>query len=138
MDRYAPHVTSPDDRAPMDPVFDGLFRPDEVADPVVEVRVEAAPVEAAPIYAPLADAAPVDAGPVNAPPVVESSLADTGRLFRSQGAQGHEDAVLAVEGRGRLRTLERTSSAEPDGRSSEDGSDPGRASGPDEIGRAHV
>ena len=47
-------------------------------------------------------------------PVAEPSV-DTGRLFRSQGVVGHDEAVLALTSDhfGRLRTLERRRDGEP-------------------------
>ena len=112
----------------MDPVYATLFRPDELApevegpefeapdsqepiqedtpfepivDPVVDPRIEEL-LEAAPEEAPSAPAAP-DANPI----------VDTGRLFRSQGVHGHQEAVLALTSDhfGRLRTLDRREEA---------------------------
>lgn len=69
--------------------------------------------EPAPLPEPQAaeSALPVDEEPP-APPVAEP-VSDTGRLFRSQGVVGHDDAVLALSGDRRLRTLERRSDEEP-------------------------
>ena len=78
----------------LDPAFAGLFRPDDASPPV-------APEPEAPAPAP-------------ARLVAEPSV-DTGRLFRSQGVVGHEQAVLALSSDhfGRLRTLERRRDGEP-------------------------
>ena len=122
-------MTSPDDRAPIDPVFEGLFRPDEVAAPEAGAPEVVAP---AIVEAPPAPEAPE--APPTPPVVVESSLADTGRLFRSQGAQDHDDAVLAVEGRGRLRTLERSTSPATEESPTGDEADSGGAPDADDLG----
>ena len=109
-------------RDPIDPDFAALFRPEDVpspaqppaepvdepddephfesiVDPVIDPRDEEAAEEAAV----LVDASPVDPAPLADP------IADTGRLFRSQGVAGHDEAVLALTSShvGRLRTLDR-------------------------------
>lgn len=113
---YGTHVTSNgpgDDAAPIDPDFAGLFRPEDLAPP-------APPAVAAPPAEPGAEPAPQEVAepghevaPVAAP-VAEPSV-DTGRLFRSQGVVGHEQAVLALSSDhfGRLRTLERRRDGDP-------------------------
>ncbi len=128
-----PTFDSGSGRDPIDPDFAGLFRPDEdppapaedeephfepIVDPVVDPRHEEAEHEAAEHEAaehPLAVApdGPVDASPAEAPPapgiVLTDPVADTGRLFRSQGVVDHDEAVLALtsDHAGRLRTLVR-------------------------------
>lgn len=80
---------------PVDPVYDALFRPGDTP------------------QAPAQESAPA----TPAPPAPREPGADTGRLFRSQGVQGHDEAVLALDsGRfSRLRTLEReTGGAAPE------------------------
>ncbi len=83
----------------VDPVYDALFRPADPAEPASP----AAPPAQAPAPEPEQPAAPGTPG------------ADTGRLFRSQGVEGHSEAVLALDsGRfSRLRTLERDTGAAP-------------------------
>jgi hypothetical protein len=115
-----PSFDSGSGRDPIDPDFAGLFRPDDlvapspenddaphfepIVDPVVDPVVE--PVERD-------DALPEEPAPAAliADPVVVPTdpVADTGRLFRSQGVAGHDEAVLALasDRAGRLRTLER-------------------------------
>ena len=115
-----------DDAAPIDPDFAGLFRPEDLAPPappaVVAPTAEPEPQSQAQPADPIpgdqqpgvsVDEEPV-AAPVGAAPIAEPSV-DTGRLFRSQGVVGHEQAVLALSSDhfGRLRTLERRRDGEP-------------------------
>jgi hypothetical protein len=109
-----PSFDSGSDRDPIDPDFAGLFRPDDnppapadddephfepIVDPVVDPRDEAAEQDA------VAPQPPV--------PVPPDPIADTGRLFRSQGVVDHDEAVLALtsDRAGRLRTLVRRDEA---------------------------
>jgi hypothetical protein len=115
-------------RDPIDPDFAGLFRPDEappapaqddephfepIVDPVVDPRDEAADSDIAEAPGPVnPDEAVASPAAQDAPPVVAVPLdpiADTGRLFRSQGVVNHDEAVLALtsDRAGRLRTLVR-------------------------------
>jgi hypothetical protein len=154
---YGTQVTSFDSgsgRDPIDPDFAGLFRPDDdppapvedeaphfepIVDPVVDPRdePEASDDDALlPVDAFLApnDEVPADHAPAALPlePVVVPAdpVADTGRLFRSQGVADHDEAVLALasDRAGRLRTLERRDDAvlvdvgPVDARDDEDGS----------------
>ncbi len=82
----APGSASPS----VDPVYDALFRPSDAAQAQVPEQ-QSAP------------------DPSSEPPAPGEPGADTGRLFRSQGVQGHDETVLALDaGRfTRLRTLER-------------------------------
>jgi len=96
-------VTSPgdgpdqDDARRVDPAYEALFREDDEAHESIapDPTPEAAPEP------------PAEAVPAAVPEVG----VDTGRLFRSQGVEGHPETVLALEtGRfTRLKTLERTS-----------------------------
>jgi hypothetical protein len=107
-------------RDPIDPDFAGLFRPDDgppvpqddeqphfepIVDPVVDPRDEPDAADEEPIAEEPAVAAGLPAQPI----VAADPIADTGRLFRSQGVTGHEDTVLALasDHNGRLRTLQR-------------------------------
>lgn len=74
----------------VDPVYDALFRTEDVRPPVEP-----------PTPPPIAEA------PIDSP--APTPGADTGRLFRSQGVEGHGETVLALDaGRfSRLRTLDR-------------------------------
>ena len=101
-----------DDSASIDPDFAGLFRPEDIAPPAptaVEAPAEepVAPPEVEEVVEDVTDEPP-------AAPVAEPSV-DTGRLFRSQGVIGHDEAVLALSSDhfGRLRTLERQRDGEP-------------------------
>ena len=129
---YGTQVTSFDSgsgRDPIDPDFAALFRPEDasppeepaleeaqepddephfesIVDPVIDPRDEEAAEDAAalaehPEPAPVADV--IAAAPLADP------IADTGRLFRSQGVSGHDETVLALASThlGRLRTLDR-------------------------------
>jgi hypothetical protein len=112
-------------RDPIDPDFAGLFRPDDVppapfeddephfepiVDPVVDPRDESADETSMDAMDPMdeAIAAPADPhpSPLDVPP---DPVADTGRLFRSQGVVDHDEAVLALtsDRSGKLRTLAR-------------------------------
>ena len=100
-----------------------------IVDPVIDPREEQAreaeaansAVEADPdvddpeveAVAVAGDGAAVDV----AEPAAVDARADTGRLFRSQGVSGHDDAVLALSSAhfGRLRTLRRSDTPEPVG-----------------------
>jgi hypothetical protein len=112
-------------RDPIDPDYAALFRPDEaleaidgdgelhfepIVDPVIDPRDEEppAPAEAAVEAQNAIDAEPVPESPAG-PMVPADPIADTGRLFRSQGVAGHDEAVLALSSDhfGRLRTLDR-------------------------------
>lgn len=104
---YGKQVTSSDgspEPDALDPAFEGLFRPSDIA--------AEAPVYAEVAVAPEATGA-ASAGAPDAAPEPRRPVSDTGRLFRSQGVDGHDDTVLALEsGRfSRLRTLERTTDA---------------------------
>lgn len=109
-----------DDAAPIDPDFAGLFRPEDVAPPAppVDAPSPAPPQGPAAGVGPASEPEPepTDArpAPADAAPIAEPSV-DTGRLFRSQGVVGHEEAVLALASDhfGRLRTLERRRDGEP-------------------------
>jgi hypothetical protein len=97
----------------VDPAFAELFRAED--SPVVpDSSPEAAPSEA------LAGDVLVEH---SSPEVPAESSVDTGRLFRSQGVQGHSSTVLALgsDHGGRLRTLARTEV------------DPGPAATPDHV-----
>ncbi|MCF8526649.1 MAG: hypothetical protein K9G24_11180 [Candidatus Nanopelagicales bacterium] len=87
---------------PVDPAFDGLFRPEDVLPQVAEPAPEAQVADAAPPAPPVPPAPPEQPAPTQ--PAV-----DTGRLFRSQGVEDRSDAVLALDaGRfSRLRTIQR-------------------------------
>jgi hypothetical protein len=122
-------------RDPIDPDFAGLFRPDDdparssddddaphfepIVDPVVDPRDEPDEQDehAAAAQPDAADDAESGQSPVavNPEPVVVPAdpIADTGRLFRSQGVAGHDEAMLALaaDRAGRLRTLERRDDA---------------------------
>ena len=113
-------------RDPIDPDFAALFRPEDasppeepaldeaeepddephfepIVDPVIDPRDEEAAEEAAVL------AEPAEAIPELAPAPSPDPIADTGRLFRSQGVSGHDETVLALASThlGRLRTLDR-------------------------------
>lgn len=126
-------------RDPIDPDFAGLFRPDDdppappdddephfepIVDPVVDPRDEAAesdPPAGAALGGP--GVAAVSPEPAGMPP--QDPVADTGRLFRSQGVVDHDEAVLALasDRAGRLRTLvRRDETALPDVGPADDGS----------------
>ena len=126
---YGTQVTSFDSgsgRDPIDPDFAALFRPEDasppeepaldeaeepddephfepIVDPVIDPRDEEAAEEAA-VLAEHAEPM-LEPAPMPAP----DPIADTGRLFRSQGVSGHDEAVLALTSThlGRLRTLDR-------------------------------
>ena len=125
---------SDDGRAPIDPDFVGLFRDDDPPPPApVPAAPDAAdPDAAAPIApedpspprepAPDRESEPVldppldpvpDPDPAPAAAATADPVADTGRLFRSQGADSHREAVLAIPADrvGRLRTLGRDDTA---------------------------
>jgi Domain of unknown function (DUF6542) len=129
-----PTFDSGSGRDPIDPDFAGLFRPvddspapaaddephfEPILDPVVDPRVEAAEHEAAEHEAAgdptaVAPDEPADVPPAAAQPAIgvavpAEPIADTGRLFRSQGVVDHDEAVLALasDHAGRLRTLAR-------------------------------
>lgn len=102
---YGTQVTSEDGspgQDPVDPAFDGLFRPEDVLPQVAEPAPEAQVADAAPPAPPVPPAPPEQPAPTQ--PAV-----DTGRLFRSQGVEDRSDAVLALDaGRfSRLRTIQR-------------------------------
>lgn len=129
-------MTSSDDspRDPVDPDFAGLFRPEPDPEPAGEPAAPSSTLfESGPLIAAvdLPDDAVVHVEEVDeaepaevvdevvvvepeAPAVpVADPIADTGRIFRSQGVTGHDDAVLAIGNDRRLRTLERRSDYEP-------------------------
>jgi hypothetical protein len=127
-----PSFDSGSGRDPIDPDFAGLFRPDEsppaptdddephfepIVDPVIDPRDEAHADDLAdaPASADLHDAEVPPSGQVEPPPisVPPDPIADTGRLFRSQGVLDHDEAVLALasDHAGRLRTLARRDEA---------------------------
>jgi hypothetical protein len=130
---------SDDGREPVDPDFAALFRDEPLppraavdepsaadapdarpdvdsadADPV-DVPAErshaaSSPPPAAAVVDPESAAEPEEPAPAAAHPVASAGpVADTGRLFRSQGVTGHDATVLAVpaDRAGRLRTLDR-------------------------------
>ena len=106
---YGTDVVTPDDasgREPIDPVFAGLFRPEDL-DPV------APEPEPEPVDEP--EPEPVDEAADAPEPVPAAADVDTGRLFRSQGVVGESAAVLALtsDHGGRLRTLAREQSDPP-------------------------
>lgn len=123
---YGTDVVTPDDasgREPIDPVFAGLFRPEDL-DPVApepepELVHEAEPeplVEPEPEPVDETADEPEPAAAAEAPePVPAAADVDTGRLFRSQGVIGESAAVLALtsDHGGRLRTLAREQSDPP-------------------------
>jgi hypothetical protein len=120
---YGTQVTSFDSgsgRDPIDPDFAALFRPDDdpvvaaddepnfepIVDPVVDPRAEATDHgEVVEDVAHDSEPPPGAAAAVAA----QDPVADTGRLFRSQGVVDHDEAVLALtsDHAGRLRTLVR-------------------------------
>lgn len=111
---YGTQVTSDEpvghdnpDQGPVDPDFEGLFRPEDVAGR--PATTPAAPPAPEPALEQTPEPTPE---PVPGP---ASPGADTGRLFRSQGVKDHADAVLALDsGRfTRLRTLERSTDEVP-------------------------
>ena len=141
---YGTDVVTPDDasgREPIDPVFAGLFRPEDL-DPV-EPQADVAPEpedepeqtdepefeqtdepEFEQTDEPEFEHEPVDetvdepqpAAPADAPaPAPAAADVDTGRLFRSQGVVGESAAVLALNSDhgGRLRTLAREQTEPP-------------------------
>ncbi|MFY9232559.1 MAG: DUF6542 domain-containing protein [Candidatus Nanopelagicales bacterium] len=93
---------------PVDPAFDGLFRPEDVLPQVAEPAPEAQVADAVP---------PVPSVPPEPPAPSEPTqpAVDTGRLFRSQGVEDRSDAVLALDaGRfSRLRTIQRVTDDSP-------------------------
>jgi outer membrane biosynthesis protein TonB len=106
---YGTDVVTPDDasgREPIDPVFAGLFRPEDL-DPV-ESQPEPTDVpepvdepvdepEPEPVDETADEPEPEPAGAADAPePVPAAADVDTGRLFRSQGVIGESAAVLAL------------------------------------------
>lgn len=127
-----PSFDSGSGRDPIDPDFAGLFRPDDsppvptdddephfepIVDPVIDPRDEAhandvvdAPAEVDRDDAAVIPPAPVEQSSITVPP---DPIADTGRLFRSQGVEDHDEAVLALtsDHAGRLRTLARRDEA---------------------------
>ena len=109
---------------PLDPDFAGLFRPEDLApapddephfepivDPVVDPRAEDA------LHAEAPDQPAEDGDVAGDPAVAHASdpAVDTGRLFRSQGVMGHDEAVLALSSDhfGRLKTLTRRDGETP-------------------------
>jgi hypothetical protein len=112
---------SDDDREPVDPDFARLFRDEEPAAPEPSppslVSTPYVPADPAPIAWEEPEEEELDEPEALTPeaqspaPVVTPSdpVADTGRLFRSQGVADHPDTVLAVpaDKAGRLRTLDR-------------------------------
>lgn len=118
-----------DSRDPIDPDFAGLFRPEDLApsalpaDPAVQPQDNPPADEQAdephfePIMDPVVDPRveeslhepPTGDEPGPPEPRPADPVADTGRLFRSQGVADHDEAVLALASDhfGRLRTLER-------------------------------
>ncbi len=142
---YGTQVTSSDSgsgRDPLDPVYARLFRPDDpperadydeeplfeaIVDPVIDPRDEPAPAgDESPLDdglpeedpAPRPEPEPLEqpaAEPAAGVVVPADPVADTGRLFRSQGATEHPEAVLALASDhfGRLRTLDRRQDGEP-------------------------
>lgn len=105
-----PSFDSGPGRDPIDPAFAGLFRPDE--DPPAPVDDDEPHFE--PIVDPVVDPR---AEPADQPPLIPTAnpIADTGRLFRSQGVVDHDEAVLALASAhaGRLRTLVRLDESVP-------------------------
>ena len=102
---YGTQVTPEDGspgQDPVDPAFDGLFRPEDVLPQMAEPAPEAQ----------VADAAPP--APPEQPEPTQPAV-DTGRLFRSQGVEDRSDAVLALDaGRfSRLRTIQRVTDGSP-------------------------
>jgi hypothetical protein len=117
-------VTSTDgDRGPdpIDPDYAALFRPEDLApapgpsaDPATSVDAEEdIEAEAAPSPEPepaIATEEPAAAAAEPEPAIAPADpLVDTGRLFRSQGVEGHAETVLALSSdrTGKLRTLDR-------------------------------
>ena len=108
---YGTQVTSEDGspgQDPVDPAFDGLFRPEDVLPQVAEPAPEAQVADAEP---PVPSVPPV---PPEQPEPTQPAV-DTGRLFRSQGVEDRSDAVLALDaGRfSRLRTIQRVTDDSP-------------------------
>ena len=108
---YGTQVTSEDGspgQDPVDPAFDGLFRPEDVLPQMAEPAPEAQVADAVP---------PVPSVPPEPPAPSEPTqpAVDTGRLFRSQGVEDRSDAVLALDaGRfSRLRTIQRVTDDSP-------------------------
>ena len=111
---YGTQVTSEDGspgQDPVDPAFDGLFRPEDVLPQVAEPAPETQVADAVP---PVPPAPPAPPAP-SAPPAPTQPAVDTGRLFRSQGVEDRSDAVLALDaGRfSRLRTIQRVTDDSP-------------------------
>lgn len=98
----------------VDPAYEGLFRPEDIAPSASATPSPAQPSAQEPAAPEPAAVEPVasPSDPVAAEPSPRQPVADTGRLFRSQGVAGHDETVLALDsGRfSRLRTLERTTS----------------------------
>jgi len=102
---------------PVDPVFAALFRDEPaiavsampVPDPVEELPDSPAEPDTPPEEPPAEPAEPIE------PVVPREPLADTGRLFRSQGVRDNQVAVLALSSDhgGRLRTLTRVDGEAP-------------------------
>ena len=111
---YGTQVTSEDGspgQDPVDPAFDGLFRPEDVLPQMAEPAPEAQVADAAP---PVPPVPPVPSVPPEQPEPTQPAV-DTGRLFRSQGVEDRSDAVLALDaGRfSRLRTIQRVTDDSP-------------------------
>lgn len=88
-----------------------------IVDPVIDPREEhAREIDAAEAEAAQADETVEPEDPHEPVAAVPADVrSDTGRLFRSQGVSGHDDAVLALSSAhfGRLRTLRRSDTPEP-------------------------
>jgi hypothetical protein len=123
---YGTQVTTADDSPGpdrVDPAYEGLFRPEDIvppsppadarSEPVADEPLGEDPQRAVPVEDEAEDEAVAEAPDEAAAPPARQPVAETGRLFRSQGVAGHDETVLALEsGRfSRLRTLDRTDSS---------------------------
>jgi hypothetical protein len=111
-------TTGDGDAGAIDPDFAGLFRPEDTSRPPTPEAMGSGSVAAEsivpePVAAESIVPEPVAPEPVAPEPVAPEPSVDTGRLFRSQGVTGRDDAVLALasDHGGRLRTLERSDGA---------------------------
>ena len=106
-------MTPTDDDAAGQPVgaedFDSYFRPDDPASSPSPTAVDEPILNSPSPTAAVASEVPPASESESETPAPNKAV-DTGRLFRSQGVSGHDEAVLALtsDHGGRLHTLERT------------------------------